>query len=139
MQRRLSHFLGLPLSQTYLRRTGGICAPESARGRHSVQLDTSVVLGRPYGVLGAPRRLIAYPIRMAATTATSSPISQGQRLLPSLLAEPAAGYAALAALAAAVTEELALQSVTLVPGFVTCGARACPTSVPRVNVIGLSA
>src|SRR6266568_1395083 len=30
---RLTGFFSPPLSQTYLRRTGGICAPESARGR----------------------------------------------------------------------------------------------------------
>jgi hypothetical protein len=28
-------FISLPLYQTYLRRTGGICAPESARGRQT--------------------------------------------------------------------------------------------------------
>jgi hypothetical protein len=33
--RWVTGFISLPLYQTYLRRTGGICAPESARGRQN--------------------------------------------------------------------------------------------------------
>src|SRR5437870_10273484 len=34
----LTVFFSPLVSQTYLRRTGGICAPESARGRHPEQV-----------------------------------------------------------------------------------------------------
>jgi hypothetical protein len=40
---RLTGFFSVPLYQTYLRRTGGICAPESARGRQTLLLDHLLV------------------------------------------------------------------------------------------------
>ncbi len=58
---RLTGFFSPPLSQTYLRRTGGICAPESARGRHPEQGSN-----RAARIQKRLKRIIKRPIPEAA-------------------------------------------------------------------------
>ncbi len=72
----------LPLYQTYLRRIGGICVPESARGRHSGQGATWAArraqelknMSQPAGSSGsaAPPTQVAGPVGSAMGRASSS-------------------------------------------------------------------
>src|SRR6266513_1737197 len=61
---RQTGFFSRPLSQTYLRRTGGICAPESARGRQIrfAGARASKTEGRREAALPALSTRSAYPV-----------------------------------------------------------------------------